>query len=363
MPEQPAGERTEQATPERLRKAREEGRIPQSQEMCSALMISTLVLVLALSAGGLYSFLDTQMRQGLSLEMSGPMDSSSVNGIFRGTMSGSIKALAPFLLGGFGVSVLGSLLVGGWAFSPKAIQMKGSRISPVAGMKNLISTRSLVNVLTSLAKLTVILGIIYFYMRDRLPACLALRHETAQGVMSGIGELVLGMTLRIAVALLAIGGADLLWQKWKHKRDLKMTRQEVKEEMREHEMAPELRGRVRRIQMEMAQKRLIQEVPAADVVIVNPTHVAVALKYDPQETEAPVMVAKGADLLCQKIKEIAAEHNIPVVHRPDLARTLYQTIDVDEAIPESLFVAVAEVLAMIYRLRQRRMGAPAEGSR
>jgi len=360
MPDQPAAERTEKATPERLRKAREEGRLPQSREMCSALMISTLVLVVALAAGGLWRFLSTQLRRGLSLEGCGG-DGELSEGLFQAAGIGLLKALGPFLLAGLAVSVLGSLLVGGWAFSPKAVRLKGSRISPASGFKNLLSSRSAVSLLTSLAKMTVILAVVYLYLRSRMPFCLALRYATAAGVVSGIAELVFGLTLRIAVALLAIGIADMLWQKWKHKRDLRMTRQEVKEEMREHEMAPELRGRVRRIQLELAHKRLIQDVPTADVVIANPTHVAVALKYDPMEMDAPVVVAKGADLLCRKIKEIAGEHNIPVVYRPELARTLYQAVDVDEAIPETLFVAVAEVLAMIWRLRKRRLTARKDG--
>ncbi|MHC4716344.1 MAG: flagellar biosynthesis protein FlhB [Planctomycetota bacterium] len=363
MPDQPASERTEQATPERLRKAREEGRVAQSREMCSALMISALLLVLGVSAGGLYRFLAAQMRRGLSLEMAGPANAALANGLLQSEVVGFIKAICPFLLAGLGVSVLGSLLVGGWAFSPKAAQLRGSRISPVSGLKNLLSARSAVNLLTSLAKLTVILAVVYLYMRDKMPFCLALRYAAAGGIVTGMAQLVFGLALRIAAALLIIGAADMLWQKWKHKRDLRMTRQEVKEEMRQHEMSPELRGRVRRIQLEMAQKRLIQDVPTADVVIANPTHVAVALKYDPQVMDAPIVVAKGADLLCEKIKEIAGEHNIPVVHRPELARTLYQSVDVDEAIPESLFVAVAEVLAMIYRLRQRRLGKAGERNR
>ena len=335
--------------------------MPQSQEMCSALMISTLVLVLALSAGGLVRFLSTQLRQGLSLEGAGG-DAALSEGLFQAAGIGMIRAISPFLLAGAAVSVLGSLLAGGWAFSPKAVGFKGSRISPTSGFKNLLSSRSVVNLLTSLAKLAVLLAIVYLYMRSRMAFCLAMRYASAAGIVSGTAELVFGLGLRISIALLAIGLVDLLWQRWKHKRDLRMTRQEVKEELRQHEMSPELRGRVRRIQLAMAQKRLVQDVPTADVVIANPTHVAVALKYDPQQMDAPVVVAKGADLLCQKIKEIAAQHDIPVVHRPELARTLYQSVDVDEAIPEPLFVAVAEVLALIYRLRKRRPAGRTGGS-
>jgi flagellar biosynthesis protein FlhB len=190
---------------------------------------------------------------------------------------------------------------------------------------------------------------------------LTLRFAEPAGAIAAIASFLLGLMVRIAVALAVIAIADTLYQRWKYRRDLRMTRQEVKEEVREHELSPQLRGRIKSMQMAMARKRMMQEVPKADVVVTNPTHVAVALRYDAGQMDAPVVIAKGADLLAGRIRDLARTHDVPVVERPQLARTLYATVQVGEAIPEALFVSVAEILAMIYRLRKRRStgGAPA----
>ena len=162
------------------------------------------------------------------------------------------------------------------------------------------------------------------------------------------------MTIRICIALLVIAAIDVFFQKWKHTKDLKMTRQEVKTERKDTEGSPELKGRIRRVQIEMAKKRMLQEVPKANVVLVNPTHVAVALRYETKTMDAPVVLAKGADHLAEKIREIARAYGVPIIRRPELARTLYSAVKPGDSIPQALYVAVAEVLAMIYRLRHRK---------
>jgi flagellar biosynthetic protein FlhB len=182
---------------------------------------------------------------------------------------------------------------------------------------------------------------------------LRLHWATPARAVAAMAALVFGLTLRVAIGLAAIAAFDLLFQKWKHRRDLRMTRQELKEERKQYEISPELRGRIRAVQIQMARRRMLQEVPKADVVVTNPDHVAVALAYDADAMNAPRVVAKGADFLCQKVKEIARAHGVPVVHRPELARALYATVDVGQEIPETLFVAVAEVLAMIYRMHSK----------
>jgi len=263
--------------------------------------------------------------------------------------------MLPFLLACGAVSILGSLLVSGWAFSPKALAPDWKRIGFGAGLKQLISVRSLVQILVASAKMLVLLVIVHDYLKDKLDDCLGLAGASPQGALTGIAGLLLGVTLRITVALLAIAAADMLFQKWKFRRELRMSRQEVIDERKQHELAPTIRGRIRAIQFELARRRMLQEVPQADVVITNPTHVAVALKYELGQMTAPTVVAKGADLLCEKIKEIARAHDVPVVERPELARTLYASVELNQVIPDTLFVAVAEVLAMIYRLRKRKM--------
>ena len=167
-------------------------------------------------------------------------------------------------------------------------------------------------------------------------------------------KIILGLLIRVGIALLVIALGDALFQKWKYIEELKMTRQEVKQDRKDTEGSPQVKGRIRRIQFEMAMRRMLQEVPKASVVLVNPTHVAVALRYDAKTMEAPLMVAKGADHLAEKIREIAKAHGVPVIRRPELARTIYSTVKPGNPIPQSLYVAVAEVLAMIYRLRHKK---------
>jgi flagellar biosynthetic protein FlhB len=356
MADQPASERTEEATPERLRKAREEGRIPQSQEVPSAIAIGVLLLALGLLGGWMCDWCAEQVQAGVTVRPVGDRGPRVLVTVLRQRAIGALTLVVPFLIAAAASSVFSSLVSSGWTLSPKGAQLRFDRISPVQGLKNLFSARSVVKLLITLLKLGVILGIVWLYLRDKLPVCYALRWTTAAGMLAGIGRLVFGLLARIAVAVLVIAGIDLFYQRRKYRKDLRMTRQEMKEERKQYEVSPETKGRIRGAQIEMVRKRMLQEVPEADVVLVNPTHFAVALRYDHETMDAPQLVAKGADLLAEKIKEIARIHGVPIIHRPELARTIYAAVDVGEPIPEALFVAVAEVLAMIYRLRKRRNG-------
>ncbi|MFW6132408.1 MAG: EscU/YscU/HrcU family type III secretion system export apparatus switch protein [Planctomycetota bacterium] len=356
MADKPASERTEQPTPERLRRARREGQVPESREVPSVLMIAVLLLTLALGGSSLLGWLGTQAQNGLALQAAGAGQTRFV-AVLTDVGGSLLVALLPFLLAGAGASVLSSLVSSGWSVSPKGLQWKFERIHPVNGLKQIFSAKGLVRMLVAVAKITLVLLIVWYYLRDRVAACLALRWASPGGIVAGISELVVGVSGRILLGLGVIAGLDLLFQRWRYKRDLRMTRQEVKEERKRHELSPELKGRIRGVQLDLARKRMLNDVPAADVVLANPTHVAVALKYDAGSMAAPQVVAKGPDLLCERIKTIAREHGVPVVQRPELARALYAAVDVGQPIPEALFVAVAEVLAMIYRLRHNRSGA------
>jgi len=363
MPEKPASERTEQPTPHRLRKAREQGRVPTSSEVPSALMIAALLVVLALTAPVLLRWMTAEVRGGMSCaidESAGPEALAARLGARAGR---ALLMLVPFMLAGGAVAVLSGLLVGGWTCAPGLASPNFERISPVQGLKNLLGLRSLMHLLAAVLKLLLVLTIVYFYLRGRLGQCASLKWASPGQILLAIGRLVFGLGWRVAVGLLAIGIGDALFQRWKHRRDLRMSRQELKEEIKEHELSPQVRSRIRSIRLTLARKRMLKEVPSADVVVTNPTHVAVALKYEPGAMDAPEVVAKGADLLAEKIRQIAEAHNVPLVRRPELARTLYETVEVGASVPEALFVAVAEVLAMIYRLRKKRLdvGASAGG--
>ncbi|MBS3734263.1 MAG: flagellar biosynthesis protein FlhB [Phycisphaerae bacterium] len=354
MAEKPASERTEDATPERLKKAREEGQIPESREVPSVLMIAMLLLALTLGGSSVLHWLSVRARRGLSLEGAGGGGSVRFGGILSDIGGSLLVTMLPFILAGAVTSVLASFISSGWSFAPKGVQLRMDRINPANGLKQIFSSKGLVRMLVAIAKMTLVLLIVWLYLRGKVAACLSLRWASPAGMVTGIGELVVGVTGRIVLGLAVIAGLDLLFQRWRYKRDLRMSRREIKEERKQHELSPELKGRIRGTQMDMARKRMLNDIPQADVVITNPTHVAVALKYDAERMASPQVIAKGPDLLCERIKAIAREHAVPVVHRPELARALYGTVDVGEAIPEALFVAVAEVLAMIYRLRRNR---------
>lgn len=354
---QTAGDKTEQATPERIRKAREEGQVPYSAEVPTALVMMALLLSLALGAPTLYHQLSRATTEGLDFQADGLGYTIDLVSVLHAKGLHTLMMLAPFLAAMGVAGVLGSVVVSGLTFSPKAIRIRLDRLSPGQGFKNLISSRAVVTLLISLAKLGFIGALVWSYLHDKLDTCLGLGSLAPQTALLAMGELALGILLRVTVAMMFLAGADWLFQRWKFLRDLRMTRQEVKDERRQQELAPEVRSRIRQVQAQLLRKRMLKKVKDADMVLVNPTHVAVALKYDPATMACPMVVAKGADFLCQKIKDIAREHNVPIVERPELARMLYKTVEVDQAIPETLFVAVAEVLAMIFRTRKKKMRA------
>jgi flagellar biosynthesis protein FlhB len=351
MAEGSTADKTEQPTAERLRKAREEGQIPQSHEVGTALMILALVIALSLGGPALFQWSMRQMEGGLDCRViEGP---GGIVAILQARAIDGLLAIGPFALAAAAVAIFGSLIAGGWNFAPKAVRWDLSRLSPGRAIKEMISLRSGVQILAGLAKLALLTVLGWQFLQDRLQKCLSLRWASVATTVSEICSMALGLISRLAAGLMMIAALELLYQRLHYRRSLRMSRQEIKEERRRYEAAPEVRSRIRGIQYELARRRMLREVPKADVVLVNPTHYAVALKYDAKSMKAPVVLAKGADFLAEKIKEIARANAVPVLERPELARTLHAAVDVGEAIPEALFVAVAEVLALIYRLRGR----------
>jgi len=354
MAEKPAAEKTEQPTPKRLKKAKQEGQVPQSQELMSAASIMVLVAMTALLAPKLMQWLIIQMKQGMLGEIAVFADSRTFINFLNAKIIDSILIICPIFIALFAGSVLAGVAVSGLNFAPKTINLKFSSINPAKGLQKLVNAKSMVHLCASILKLFFVAIIIWLYLRSRLDVLAALRWAWSAQIMAAIAKIILGLMLRVCAALLVVGLADTLYQKWKHIQELKMTRQEVKEERKETEGSPEVKSRIRRIQFGMAMKRMLQEVPKANVVLVNPTHVAVALRYETKMMEAPIVVAKGAEHLAEKIREIARAYGVPIVRRPELARTIYSTVDIGNPIPQALYVAVAEVLAMIYRLRHRK---------
>ena len=300
MAEKPATERTEQPTARKLSKARDKGQVPQSQELPSVATIAALVLILALSAPYLMSWFNAQLKQGLSCQTSmfadGKSFSDFINGKIIDLMAVTLPLLAAILVG----STLASVAVSGLNFAPDALSLKWNAINPAAGLQQLMNSRSLVHLGVSVAKLLFVSVVAWLYIHSRLDTFAALRWAWSSEILTAIAQIILGLMIRLCIALLVIAAADVFYQRWKYIQDLKMTRQEIKEEHREVEGSPEVKSRIRKIQIEMTRKRMLQEVPKANVVLVNPTHVAVALRYDAKTTESPVVVAKGADNLAEK---------------------------------------------------------------
>lgn len=354
MAEKPATERTEQPTPKRLQKAREEGQVARSQELPAAVSVAALTLVLAVSAPSLLRWFMEQIEQGLGGNPGIFANTESFVRYFNARAGHALFVMLPVLAALFAAAVLSCVMVSGLNFSPKSLKPKLSELDPVKGFGRLFNLRALVKLLVSIAKFIVVGSVVWYYLQSKTDTLASLRWTWSMQMVVLMAKLIFGMLVRICVVLIVIAVIEAVFQKWKYLQDLKMTKQEVKQERKDLEGSPELKGRIRRVQYEMSHNRMLQEIPKADVVIVNPTHVAVVLKYDAATMNAPTMVAKGADLVAEKIREIARAYGVPIVRKPELARTIYSTVKEGQPVPGALYTAVAEVLAMVYRLRHNR---------
>ena len=343
--------KTEFPTPRRLEKAREEGQVPQSQEMLSAATLLALVGSAALLGPWFVSWSKNQICQGLSCQTSILENSQSFNAFACQKVIDVLILICPFLLILMVASVGANVLVSGLNFSTKALKLKTEQLNPITGLKNLFSSESLVKLLFSIFKLILIGTIVWIYLKKKIPMLANLQWTETNDLLSEIGGLILGVVVQITLGLAVVGVGDWLYHKWKHTEKLKMTKQEVKDENRDTEGAPEIKSKIRQKQYQAAMQRMLQDVPTANVILVNPTHVAVALRYEPDTMQTPLVVAKGGDHMCEKIKEIARANGVPIIRRPALARELHGSVKIGESIPEKLFTAVAEVLALLYRIR------------
>ncbi|OHB79359.1 MAG: flagellar biosynthesis protein FlhB [Planctomycetes bacterium RBG_16_55_9] len=354
MADNSAAEKTEQPTPKRLEQARAKGQVPHSEELTSIVTLLVLVWMVALFSPSLMQWMQMEVKEGMSCQNGIFTDANAFIGFVHRKLISLALVISPILAAISVGAAASCIAVGGLNFAPSAIELKFSQINPVSGFAKLVNARSVVRLLMSIAKLILVTLIVWLYLDGKLDVLAGLRWAWSGQMLVCIARIILGLVVRVGIALLVLGIADTLYQKWKYKQDLMMTRQEVKQERKDTEGSPEIKVRIRRIQLGMAAKRMLKEVPKASVVLVNPTHVAVALRYEGKTMEAPVLVAKGADHLAEKIREIARAYGVPIVRRPELARTIYATVEPGHPIPDVLYVAVAEVLAMIYRLRRRK---------
>lgn len=346
-------DKTEAATPRRRREARLEGQVARSAELSSALVLLACLLMLKLAGPGLASRLQGLIitsltdfpRQDLVV---GDVTSKLVRILLEvGT------AFAPLIIGVAVIGFAGSAIQVGLVVSGKALQAKGERLNPIPGIGRMFSRRAMVEVAKSVAKVSVIGYIVYSFLQDRYPEIASLAGTGYLTTCTEIGKLTWELLFRASLALLVIAGFDYAFQKTQLEKQLRMTKQEVKEDAKRTEGDPLIKSKIRQKQREMSQRRMMQEVPKADVVITNPTHYAVALRYDALRSTAPIVVAKGQRLIAQRIREIAESNNVPIVENVQLARALYASVDIGEEIPAELYQAVAEILAYVYRLSHR----------
>ena len=354
MAEKPVAEKTEMPTSKRLGEARGRGQTPQSQELMSFISIAVLMTMIVFLGPSLTQWFVVILNEGLSCKTSPFANSGAFIHFINGNIIDIAVVLFPILLALCMGSIIGGIIVSGFNFALGAIRWKLDEIKPSLGLEQLVNAKSAVKLLMSIVKLVFVALVAWFYLRDKAYMFASLRWTWSFAILAAISRIILGALIRICIALLVIAIADVAYQKWKYIQDMKMTKQEVREERKQSEGPPEAKKQIRKRQLEIALKRMLKEVPKANVVLVNPTHVAVALRYDGKTMEAPVMVAKGADHVAEKIREIARAYGVPIVRKPELARAIYSTVELNGVIPETLYVAIAEILAMIYKLRHRK---------
>jgi flagellar biosynthetic protein FlhB len=351
-------DRTESPTQKRVEDARRRGQVPRSRDLGAAAVTLAGGLGLYSLGGLLGGRLLTLMHNGLQLSAAQAFgDDSMLRALGSSALAGA-QAAAPLLGLVLAAAVLAPLAIGGWNFSATALVPQWERLDPVKGMQRVFSLRGVLELLKSLARFLVVALVAVMVLRHQFRAFTSLSNEP---VRAAVGHaLTLAGTALIAFggALAAIAAVDVPLALWQHSRSLRMSRQEIREETRDTEGSPEVRQRIRRAQQEMAGRRMMTAVPTADVVVTNPTHYAVALRYDEARMRAPVVVAKGADLVAQRIRELAREHGVPLVEAPPLARALHAGCELGDEIPARLYAVVAQVLTYVYQLRTaRRSGA------
>lgn len=353
MADDSAGEKTLPASPRKKSRLREEGNVPRSSDLNAAWSLA--IALLALYIAGPYIFRNllsaTQFYLGnLSFLSAEEWSAQAILALALQQMGG---AIIPFMVAMAVAGAFINILQVGFMYAPKSLQPKWSRINPVAGLKRLFSVRALIELIKSTLKLVLITTVVYYTLRDRWSSLIMLMELTPWGATLAIAQLVVAVWWRVAILMFALAVLDLGYQRWQFEQDQRMTRREAADEAKEMEGDPRVKQRVRQIQRQLATQRMLAAVPEADVIVTNPIRYAVALRYDENNMEAPRVLAKGARLIAKRIRDIAEEHNVPIVQRPPLARALYQGVEVGRTIPENFYRAVAEVLAYVYQIDQR----------
>jgi flagellar biosynthesis protein FlhB len=345
-------EKTEQPTDKRLEEARKKGQVAQSRELssCFAILFTSIFLYFSVSYGfGEMFKVYTSYVKNIDLDV----NISNVYGILSFGMFKWLWLVLPIFAMLIAIAILGSVLQSGFMWSSESYQFDFEKLNPVAGIKKLFSKRSAVEVLKSLLKIVILAYMSYSMIMKELPDLVSLSSRDIKLIIEYLGKTSFRLALKVSIILLFLAVLDYLFQKWQHKKDLMMTQQEVKEEYKDREGNPFIKSRIRSLQREMSRRRMIEDVKSADVIITNPTTFAVALKYNPKEMPAPKVVAKGAGFIAQKIKDVAIQHGVPLKENKPLAQALFYSVKIGSSIPEKFYMIVAELLAQVYRKKNR----------
>ncbi len=344
-------EKTEQATPKRLEKARKDGDVPRSRELGTVTLLLAAGLGMLMMGEHLSSALKTTLSSGLKFDRATAFDPVYLIINISESIYTLLIAFSPFALLLMIVALGSPAFIGGWLFSGKALAPKFNRLNPIKGVTKLVSKNSAVELVKSILKAILVGGVSYMVMSSDMGPILSLSSLPVKTSIGEVSTLMQTGFLSIVSALIVIAAIDVPYQLYQHAHKLKMTKEEVRQETKELEGNPEIKARIRQQQREMAKRRMMSEIPNADVIVTNPTHYAVAIKYKEDDVGAPIIVAKGADVLALKIREIAAEHKIMTLESPKLARALFAHAELESEIPEALYSAVAEILAYVFQMR------------
>lgn len=352
-----AEEKTEAPTAKRRHEAKEQGQVPRSRELTTLLAMLTAAGCLLIFGGHMADALSEMLRQGLAVERGTIFDPQAPIRLLREMIGAGFWALGPMALAMLIVALAAPAALGGWMFSAKALAPKLDKLNPVKGLKRIFGVHGLVELGKALAKVALIGALGTYVLWRSRGAFQALATEPLRPALHQASRIFINIFFVLVAALGLIALADVPFQLWEHTRKLRMTKQEIKDELKQTEGRPEVKSRIRQLQQQAAQGRMLEQVPKADVVVTNPTHFAVALRYDPLHMRAPKLMAKGTDLIAQRIRRIAQENGVALFEAPQLARALHYTTELDREIPAGLYLAVAQVLAYIYQLRgYRRAG-------
>ena len=353
----PGGEKTEEPTQKKKDDTRKEGKVPKSKELSNAVDLIALFVILRFWIGTMGSRFKGIFEEiygkfpDYTTYWGGNIIAKDYDVLFKGVIVDMLILVLPFFAAGVVLAVVINMLQFRFKIATKPLQPKFSKLNPISGFKRMFSADKLMELLKSIAKIFIIGIVVYTTVKDEWRYLFQIYSMSFYQALALIYDIVVDMGLKISLVYLILAFIDLIYQRRKFNKDIKMTKQEVKDEYKNTEGDPQIKGKIRSKMREASQRRMMQDVPKADVVITNPTHYAVAVRYNPSEAPAPVVLAKGADYIAQKIKEIARENNVEIVENKPLARMLYANVDIGQEVPPELYQAVAEVLAMVYKLQ------------